>query len=392
MSLSEMSYQVRRLIPLVAIGFLILMILYVIIKIAVIALTPPPKVEVKALPTVILERDEFGASSAKLPTGLQYKFITFAGVPEDTIREAAVYFKPAKTVTYGSFEKVKVLAKAFGFADDAKTQVRGNISEFSDTQKTLSIDATTFNYTFERRVDQSDDLIDLLLTEEAFIPTNLAKEEVEQRAVKMMTDLGRYPEELARGTRKVIYYKVDPDRANFANTKANLAPSESEANMVEVDFFPEKIGDISVHTEGYHTSPNYIVFIPAGSFPIVKAKAAYVEHSATLSEVYPLKSAADAYTELQQGQGIVAGGLDNVTSGASAIPLNQISVVYVEPDAYTVDSHLKPYYMFSDGRDFVAYVPAVINERLKPEVMNKERDGVPAEKVVVTPVPSDEVK
>ena len=361
MSLSELSYQVRRLLPLAGIGFLILMILIVIVRIAIIALTPPPPVEVKKLPEVILERDVFGASSAKLPSGLQYKIITFAGVPEDTIREAAVYFKPAKTVTYGSFEKVKVLAKAFGFADDAKTQVRGNISEFSDTQKTLSIDATTFNYTFERRVDQSDDLIDLLLTEEAFIPTNLAKEEVEQRAVKMMTDLGRYPEELARGTRKVIYYKVDPDRANFANTKANLAPSESEANMVEVDFFPEKIGDISVHTEGYHTSTSY------------------VEHSTTLSNVYPLKSATDAYAELQQGMGIVAGGLDNASSSAGAIPLSRISVVYVEPDEYTVDSYLKPYYMFTDGRDFVAYVPAVINERLKPEVTNKANEGAPAQ-------------
>lgn len=379
MSLSELSYQVRRLLPLAGIGFLILMILIVIIKIAIIALTPPPPVEVKKLPEVILERDIFGASSAKLPSGLQYKITTFAGVPEDTIREATVYFKPAKTVTYGSFEKVKVLAKAFGFADDAKTQVRGNISEFSDTQKTLSIDATTFNYTFERRVDQSDDLIDLLLTEEAFIPTNLAKEEVEQRAVKMMTDLGRYPEELARGTRKVIYYKVDPDRANFANTKANLAPSESEANMVEVDFFPEKIGDISVHTEGYHTSPNYIVYIPAGSFPLIKAKTSYVEHSTTLSNVYPLKSATDAYAELQQGMGIVAGGLDNASSSAGAIPLSRISVVYVEPDEYTVDSYLKPYYMFTDGRDFVAYVPAVINERLKPEVTNKANEGAPAQ-------------
>lgn len=364
------------MLPLVAIGILILMILVVIIKIAIIALTPPPPVEVKKLPEVILERDVFGASSAKLPSGLQYKITTFAGVPEDTIREAAVYFKPAKTVTYGSFEKVKVLAKAFGFADDAKTQTRGNISEFSDTQKTLSIDATTFNYSFERRVDQSDDLIDLLLTEQAFVPTNLAKEEIEQRAVKMMTELGRYPEELARGTRKVIYYKVDPDRANFANTKANLAPSVSEANMVEVDFFPEKIGDIPVHTEGYHTSPNYIVYIPAGSFPIVKAKTSYVEHSTTLSEVYPLKSAADAYAELQQGMGIVAGGIDNVPGGAAAIPLGQISIVYVEPDEYVADSHLKPYYMFGDGRDFVAYVPAVINERLKPEVTNKSDDGV----------------
>lgn len=388
-----MSYQVRRLLPLIAIGFLIVMILYVIIKIAIIALTPPPKVEVKALPTVILERDEFGPSSTKLPPNLKYNIVTFAGVPEDTIREAAVYFKPAKTITYGSFEKVKVLAKAFGFADDAKTQVSGSISEFSDAQKTLSIDATTFNYTFERRVDQSDDLIDLLLSDQAFIPTNLAKEEVEQRAVKKMTELGRYPEELARGTRKVIYYKIDPDRANFANTKANLATSESTANMVEVDFFPENIGDISVHTEGYHTSPNYIVFIPAGSFPIVKAKTSYVEHSATLdSIVYPLKSAVEAYEELQQGKGIVAGGLDNVPAGASVIPLSQIRVVYVEPDTYALNSYLKPYYMFGDGRDFVAYVPAVINESLKPEVTNTQSNTVPAQKVDITPPSTDEVK
>ena len=134
-----------------------------------------------------------------------------------------------------------------------------------------------------------------------------------------------------------------------------------------------------MHTEGYHTSPNYIVYIPAGSFPLIKAKTSYVEHSTTLSNVYPLKSATDAYAELQQGMGIVAGGLDNASSSAGAIPLSRISVVYVEPDEYTVDSYLKPYYMFTDGRDFVAYVPAVINERLKPEVTNKANEGAPAQ-------------
>ena len=95
--------------------------------------------------------------------------------------------------------------------------------------------------------------------------------------------------------------------------------------------------------------------------------------------MYPLKSATDAYAELQQGMGIVAGGLDNASSSAGAIPLSRISVVYVEPDEYTVDSYLKPYYMFTDGRDFVAYVPAVINERLKPEVTNKANEGAPAQ-------------
>ncbi|MEI6326867.1 MAG: hypothetical protein WCO78_01975 [Candidatus Roizmanbacteria bacterium] len=355
MSLSELSYQLRRLLPIGAIGMLFIAILFISIRILllVIAQNQPPTPVVYVKPAYgILKRPDFIAQSQS--TDLKYSLDTFSGVPEDATREARVYFKPRKTPSFGSSEKARLAARIFGFSDEVKSKVDGYTVTFVDAVRRLTMDISTFNYSFTHDFDT--DLQKALGQVHASDAQQQSEDQLIQKATTYMTDLGRYPDTLSRGTRKLIYHQYDEQ-----NKQVKIATSSAVANMIEVDFFPEKIDNMDVFTQSYYTSPHFIMFIPGGSTPIVKAQVSYFETSLSESSVYPLKTSAQAYDELLKGHATIVSGS---REKGSTISITRIAVGYVEPDAYS--EYLQPYFIFSDSHDFVAYIPAIADEWLEP--------------------------
>ena len=355
MSLSELSYQVRRLLPIAAIGILFMAILYILMRILLLIIAqnrPAPPVVVVTPAYGVLRRADFVAQAPS--SDLKYSLDTFSGVPEEATREARVYFKPRRTPSFGSTEKARLTARAFGFSDEVKSKVDGYTVTFVDAVRRLTMDISTFNYSYTRDfdVDLQKALGEVLVANQ--LPQS--EDQLLQKAVTSMTDLGRYPDALSRGTRKLIYHQYDEQ-----SRQVKIATSSAVANMIEVDFFPEKIDDMDVFTQSYYTSPHFILFIPGGTAPIVKAQVNHFETSLSEYSVYPLKPSTQAYDELIKGQGTIVSG---TRDKGSTVSITRIGVAYVEPDAYS--EYLQPYFVFTDNQDFVAYVPAIADEWLEP--------------------------
>ena len=68
---------------------------------------------------------------------------------------------------------------------------------------------------------------------------------------------------------------------------------------------------------------------------------------------YPLKTAAQTFAELQNGQGTVI-----EESPTSAVSITDLTIGYFESNEYT--PYLQPVFIFT-GPNFTAYVPAIQN-------------------------------
>jgi hypothetical protein len=161
---------------------------------------------------------------------------------------------------------------------------------------------------------------------------------------------------LSKGSRKVIYHYYD-----VQTEKSQFATSSAQSNMVEVDFFPDKIDNLEVYPEQYYTSPHHVVYIPARDMPLVSAQVSYFEHQDDEYAVYPLKSPEQAYRELQSGIGHMAGAR---TISETEVTITSMSLAYIEPLKHS--AYLQPYYVFTDGKDFAAYVSAISDVWIKP--------------------------
>ncbi len=355
MSLSELSYQVRRLLPIAGISLLFMAIIYILIRILIliVAQNRPPAPVVYTMPAYgVLQRPKFVTQSPS--TELRYSLDTFSGVPDEATREARVYFKPLRTPSFGSTEKARLTARTFGFSDEVKSKVDGYTVTFVDAVRRLTMDISTFNYSYTHDFDA--DLQKALSEVSLANQQPQSEDQLLQKAVTIMTGLGRYPDALSRGSRKLIYHQYDEQ-----SKQVKIATSSAVANMIEVDFFPEKINEMDVHTQSYYTSPHFILFIPGAKDAVVKAQVNYFETSLSESSIYPLKTSVQAYDELLKGQSVIVSGMRDK---GSTVSITRIAVAYVEPDAYT--EYLQPYFVFTDNQDFVAYVPAIADEWLEP--------------------------
>jgi hypothetical protein len=130
--------------------------------------------------------------------------------------------------------------------------------------------------------------------------------------------------------------------------------TQEGANMAEVDFYPQDIAERPVVTSTYYNSPNYVVFLLGGEkYTPVRAQVSYFEKSIDQIGTYPLRTADEAWTALQAGQGLV------VSSGADSgqIKIQKVFLAYYEPDSY--QEYMQPVYVFLGENRFVAYVTAV---------------------------------
>jgi len=276
--------------------------------------------------------------------GLKFTLDTIEGAPVTATDTAKVFFLPQSNPRFGYSEKIYLIAKSFGFNTEiVKHQLVDKTATFTDEEKTLAIDISNFNFKFDRKVDNG-----LFSSPQLTIPT---KTVIENKAVDFLKKIGRYPDELGKGTTNVIYLKYNPINKNFVNVEKS-----SQAQLVEVDFYRPNIDDFSIVTPKYFNSQNYVVMLFQGTdFQIIKSQIAFFEKSEEQVGTYRLKTGEEAWSELNNGMGFAVAG----TQGQKNILIKSMKLGYFDPDIY--QNYLQPVYVFLGEGDFVGYVPAVKN-------------------------------
>ena len=343
MSLTELSYYFRKFLPYIILFCLIFLIFFYSIKLTLIYLEANKTVTTYTnLIFGKISPPEIPGSSSS--AGLKFILDTIEGTSITATDTAKVFFLPENNPRFGYIEKIYLMAKGFGFDTEiVKHQLTGKIATFSDQEKTLTIDISNFNFKFDRKVDNS-----LFTSPDISIPM---KTVIENKAIDFLKKIGRYPEELGKGTTKLIYMKYNPINQNFVNVEKNF-----QAQLVEIDFYRPNIDDFDIVTPKFSNSQNYVVMIFQGTdFQIIKSQIAFFEKSEEQIGTYWIKTGEEAWSELNNGMGFVVSG----TEGEKNISIKKMKFRYFDPDIY--QNYLQPVYVFTDDNNFAAYVPAVKN-------------------------------
>lgn len=343
MSLTELSYYFRKFLPYVILFCLIFLIFFYSIKLTIIYLEANKTVVTYTNPifgNVSLPEIPKSSSSA----GLNFTIDTIEGRPVTATDTAKVYFLPQYNPRFGYSEKIYLIAKSFGFDTEVvKHQLVDKTATFKDSEKTLSIDISNFNFKFDRKVDNN-----LFLSPQLTIPT---KTIIENKAIDFLKKIGRYPDELSKGATNVIYLKYNPINQNFVNVEKS-----SQAQLVEVDFYRPNIDEYSAVTPKFFNSQNYVIMLFQGTdYIILNSQISFFEKSDEQVGVYWVKTGEEAWTELKNGSGFVVAG----TQDQKNIAIKSMNLGYFDPDVY--QNYLQPVYVFLGEGNFVGYVPAVKN-------------------------------
>ena len=337
------------MMPFVVLFGLIFLILFFSIKLLFILIEAnrPKGILTK---TIFKQIDQPIINDATTSAGFSFTLDTVEGIPVTATDTAKVYLIPKPATRFGYREKIYLMAKNFGFDTEAvKHRLNGNIATFSDGQQNLTVDIGNFNFKYEGQMNSTES--SSLSRASFYIPS---KKDIENKAIDFLKKIGRYPDELAKGTTKITYLKYNSTFDNYTNV-----PNKTEANLVEIDFYRPDQDGVPVATPRFFNSQNYVIILfQEEGFKVIKSQISFYEKSETQVGLYPVKTGEQAWQDLNDGKAkVVAARIGNKN-----ISIKNMKIYYYDPDVY--QTYLKPIYVFYDDKDFVAYLPAVTNDYL----------------------------
>jgi len=302
---------------------------------------PPPTVAFGKLPMIIFPE--------KLHPELTLRLETPTGGTPSLGDRTEVYLMPTFRSNFLALDEAKETAKKLGFRGQPKeiTERRYIWENNEFLPSSLEMDIINGSFTLKRNW-QADPTI---LTEKQ-LP---GKEQTAIEAKNFLRQSGLTNDELETG-------KIEVSYLNFGSGQYIEAPSLSEADFVQVDLFRPDVNEMSA----LPTDPNkgVVRIIFSGSREsekrVVQAEYNYFPVDIDQSATYPIKTASQAWRELQTRQGFIASTGQN-PSGVVAI--RRIYLAYY--DGETSNGFLLPLIVFEGDNGFFGYVEAITNEWLE---------------------------
>ncbi len=347
MTLTDVSYYVRKYYPFAILALICIFILYYSVKLLELYIESR-KVVAPYVNTVFGKIKKPHLTEASSSAGLKFKLDTIEGVPTTATATAKVFFLPPPQVRFGYKEKIFLIAKTLGFNTETNSyKLVEDQAIFTEPKQKLNVDIHNFNFSYRYFFEGDTDLINQAVTPQS--------EDSQTKSVEFLQSIGAYPQEFAQGKANVIFLRYNPTNKSFAFLKDNL-----KANLVEVDFYRPDIEGLPVIPPKYFNSQHYVllIFNKSSDAKILRADLKFYEKSQDQVGVYPLKTGDQAYQELTNGKGMVVSN----PLGRKNITLRKMFVGYLDPDTY--QDYLEPVYVFLGDDSFVAYVPAVSNDFL----------------------------
>lgn len=300
--------------------------------------TPPPTVKYGRLSTIPFPQNGI---SAKLTYTLE---TAEGGLPTNIPSQAKVYFMPKTSANLLSLDAAKSKAKALGFSINGQ-QISDSIYKFPHptfpTVLQMNIITETFSVSYNLIQDRSP--IDLRPPVAEVAATNYKK---------FLSGANMMPPDLT-GT-------VTHDFLKVFNGQLVSALSLSEASFIKINLFRKNYDNLPSVT-GNPNQGNVWAIISGSTTQaqqIIASEYHYHAVDETQYSTYPIKTPAEAFAELQNGQAFIASLGLNKDGGS--LKIRHIYLAYFDPDAIT--EYYQPIYVFEGDNGFIAYLPAVTSE------------------------------
>jgi len=349
MTLTELSYYSRKMLPFLVIFFLVVLIIFYLFKLIFLYLQLQPKDKVININPVFGKIRRPALKEPLASSSADFVLDTIEGQPITATDTAKIYFLPPSYSRLKFLQQIYLMAKAVGFdTENVKHSLVNTEATFDDGQQKMTIDITNFNFSYEYKLRE-------LNRDNFFENSRLPNEgEIQNKAANFLNAVGRYPEELAQWKRNLVYLTYEPDSQTII-----IVPQSAVSNIVEVDFYRADIDNFPIVSPKYFNSPNYVMIaFSKDGFRIVKAQVNFFERSKDQVGIYPIKTGEAAWQELKNNQEIVI----NPASGKT-VNIKKMFLGYFDPDVY--QNYLQPVYVFLGDNNFVGYVAAIDNKYLQ---------------------------
>lgn len=304
----------------------------------------PPTVEFGKLPSIKFPE--------KLHPELTLRLETPTGGTPNLGDRATVYLMPTFRSHFGALDEANATAKKMGFRKTAKeiTERRYRWESDDFLPSTLEMDIINGSFRMQRNW-QADPTI----LSDKQLP---GKEQTSVETKSFLRQAGLITDELEAAKLEVSYL-------SFSAGQYIKAVSLSEADFVQVDLFRSDIEEHQVLTEEPEKGVVRLIFSGSRESEkrVVLAEYNYFPVDIDQLATYPIKSASQAWRELQTRQGYIASIGEN-TGGVVAI--RRIYLGYF--DAEVSLGFLMPVIVFEGDNGFYGYVQAITNEWLQADL------------------------
>lgn len=343
-SLTQTSILARKTIRYTIYGIIFLLIARVVIGTGVKIFRfffpeppPPPTVTFGKLPT--LPFPEGAISSENLTFSLE----TATGDLPKFIDQLPAYFMPKPAAGISDLENAKEKSISLGFSSSERELVETVFlfqHRTAPSTLTLNIVSGIFSISYDLRADPEVIERQPPSIEEA---TKLSK------SFLMRADL--LADDIDTGPITHDFIKIEEGR--FLETV-----SLSESDLIKINLFRKNFDEIPSVTEDPKEAN--VWFMISGSEnrerQIIAAEYKYYALDEEQSATYPLKTAKQAWEDLNSGKGFIA----NLDGDQTSIKIRNVYLGYYDAGQYT--EFYQPVVVFEGDNNFVAYVPAITDE------------------------------
>lgn len=354
MSLTEISYYIRKYAPFAVLGFILMMVFYLLVVAFFNYLESIGPQKSNLDPIFGKINKTITQIKIDYPPGIKFTLDTIEGTPVTASQTAKVYYLTPKTPQFGYREKINLSAKEIGFNTEiVKFSMTDNMASFVDANQSLNIDVNDFNFTYKYNFENNPDIFKT----SQIAQRNVVENRVKVDAISFLSKVKKFPEELSQGKERIIYLNYDSVKKSF-----DVVKRKEDANAIEVDFYRADIDGTGTIPPKYYNSQNYVVMVYSKSeeAKIIKAEMKYFERQTEKVGVYPLKTGSQAWDNLKNGNGTI---ISLGTNQSNDIAIKSMELFYFDPDIY--QAYLQPVYVFVGENGFVGFVEAISSDYME---------------------------
>ena len=352
--LTEISIVTKK----VAVGFILVIISYILIKLlfdASIAywkathpkLLYPPQVEFGMLPSPIFTHVATSSS------GLMFKLENVEGLPIKTATSASrVYLMPKKLPSLLAAQRAHDFAIKLGFLnkENPLTSTYYRFIDSEDKFRTLELDINNMNFKLQYDYETNP----MVFTGE----TIQSKEQALTEVKNYIQFTGIFDGSILNGNITTTNLAYDP-----LTKTASIASSLSNTNLMRINYFRKDLDNQKILPPKFNESYNYALFTPADTQNKRILKLYYTFWPIAFDNfgTYPLRNSQVAWQDLVDGYAFIV----NLGNNKADDPIKIRNIYLAYYDSEEQQSYLQPIYVFEGDNDFVAYLPAIASDWLE---------------------------
>lgn len=345
-TLTEIAYYSRKIFKYGLIAILVIILLKLVYDVGkgiFLKLYPPlppaPTVKYGKLPKI-----EFPQKNQLSAT--EYLLETPNGKLPDSPTQVKIYPFLELRPSLLAPENAKKEANTLGFSGNPEV-ITEQLYRWSKTiPQLLTLEMDIFTGTFKLTYDWQND--PEILTNINLPAKNQAIDEAKEYLKRKSSN-----NDLLEGRYEAAYLK--------ANGSLMIpAVSLSEANFIKVEVYRQNVDELPMVTENPQQGIAMIIFSGNRSAEkhIVEARYNYFPVNLEFFSTYPIKTAVQAWEELKNNQGFIAGW-----QGTGKVIVRRIYLAYFDSTIY--QKYLQPVFVFQGDDNFTVYLPAVSADYLE---------------------------